>query len=57
MGEHDVRRQHDPAAMRKFTRQIIADVHALEHMLREDMFEKDVRRIGAEQELFLVDQR
>ena len=43
--------------MRSFTRQIINDVRALEHMLDEGMFETEVRRIGAEQELFLVDER
>jgi len=57
MGEHDVRQKQDPRAMRRFTRQIINDVRALEHMLAEGMFETDVRRIGAEQELFLVDER
>ena len=40
---------------RKFTRAILADVYALERMLREDRFESGVRRIGAEQELFLLD--
>jgi len=43
--------------MRLFTRQLMQDMQALEHMLRENMFETDIRRIGAEQELFLVDQR
>jgi CBS domain-containing protein len=55
MGEHDVKQSVDPAAMRRFTRQVIQDVRALEYMLENDMFEKGVRRIGAEQELFLVD--
>ncbi len=34
---------------------ILADVHALERMLDEDRFETGVRRIGAEQEMFLLD--
>ncbi|MEC7725270.1 MAG: hypothetical protein VYD05_07140, partial [Planctomycetota bacterium] len=34
---------------------ILADVHALERMLEEDRFESGVRRIGAEQEMFLLD--
>lgn len=57
MGLQDVKRSVSAADMRRFTRQIIQDVRALEHMLREGMFETDVRRIGAEQELFLVDDR
>lgn len=34
---------------------ILADVHALERMLNEDRFESGIRRIGAEQEMFLLD--
>ncbi|MGC6486206.1 MAG: glutamate-cysteine ligase family protein [Planctomycetota bacterium] len=34
---------------------ILADVHALERMLDEDRFESGIRRIGAEQEMFLLD--
>ncbi|MFN3239946.1 MAG: glutamate-cysteine ligase family protein [Planctomycetota bacterium] len=34
---------------------ILADVHALERMLDEDRFETGIRRIGAEQEMFLLD--
>ena len=34
---------------------ILADVHALERMLDEDRLESGVRRIGAEQEMFLLD--
>lgn len=34
---------------------ILADVHALQRMLDEDRFESGIRRIGAEQEMFLVD--
>jgi len=57
MGQHDVKQDSDEAALREFTQHLIQDVRALEHMLREDMFEEGVRRIGAEQELFLVDER
>ncbi|GMQ82317.1 MAG: glutamate-cysteine ligase family protein [Rhodothermia bacterium] len=57
MGEQDVRHKQDPGAMRRFTRQVINDVRAMEHMLQEGMFETGIRRIGAEQELFLVDDR
>lgn len=34
---------------------VLNDVHALEQMLETDMFETGRRRIGAEQELFLID--
>lgn len=37
-------------------RALLADVHALERMLEQDMFEIGVQRIGAEQEMFLIDQ-
>ena len=57
MGQHDVRQEADQAALRQFTRQLIQDVRALEYMLEQNMFERGVRRIGAEQELFLVDER
>ncbi len=43
--------------MRRFTRQLIQDVRALEYLLKENRFESGVRRVGAEQELFLVDDR
>ncbi|MFT5143964.1 MAG: CBS domain-containing protein [Rhodothermales bacterium] len=55
MGEHNVEHNVDPAATRRFTRQVIQDVRALEHMLSKGMFETGVSKIGAEQELFLVD--
>ena len=40
---------------RQFMRAILADLRALERMLAEGRFETGVRRIGAEQEMFLVD--
>jgi CBS domain-containing protein len=57
MGEHNVHRDADPAVLREFTNHLIQDVRAMELMLHEDMFETGVRRIGAEQELFMVDKR
>ncbi len=36
-------------------RALIGDLHAVERMLAEGLFERGVSRIGAEQELFLVD--
>ena len=40
---------------REFTTALLADVRALERMIAEKRFETDVRRIGAEQEMFLID--
>ncbi len=55
MGVHDVQDQFDESTLRSFTKQLLEDVRALELMLANQMFETDKRRIGAEQELFLVD--
>jgi gamma-glutamyl:cysteine ligase YbdK (ATP-grasp superfamily) len=57
MGEHNVRRDAEPSVLREFTNHLMRDVRALELMLHEDMFETGKRRIGAEQELFMVDER
>jgi CBS domain-containing protein len=55
MGERDgVRKLTESGEVREFTRQLLADVRALEQMLEQGMFEEDTRRVGAEQEMFLV---
>lgn len=54
MGRHDVQGTSDQE-LRAFMKAILRDVHALERMLKENRFEAGVRRIGAEQEMFLVD--
>ena len=41
---------------RRFMRAVLTDIQALERMQAEGLFERGVSRIGAEQELFLVDQ-
>ena len=55
MGEHKVKQAHDPEELQRFTRKLLRDLRALERMLDEELIESDVGRIGAEQELFLVD--
>ena len=40
--------------MQHFVRQLLRDVRALEYMLENDYFETDVTRIGAEQEMCLI---
>ncbi|MHC4922510.1 MAG: CBS domain-containing protein [Planctomycetota bacterium] len=55
MGEHSVAQDANEKERREFMRALLVDVQALERMLDGGAFEKDVRRIGAEQEMFLVD--
>ena len=55
MGTNQISEPSDPAQMRTFVRALLEDIHALERMLAEERFETGVRRIGAEQEMFLVD--
>ena len=43
-----------PEAIRAFTTSVLTDLRALEQMLRDGWIEEGVRRIGAEQEMFLV---
>jgi CBS domain-containing protein/gamma-glutamyl:cysteine ligase YbdK (ATP-grasp superfamily) len=42
---------------RAFMRHLLADLHALETLIDSGAIERDVRRAGAEQEVFLVDRR
>ncbi len=42
-------------ARRQFMRALLTDLRALDRLLAEDRFERGVSRIGAEQEMFLVD--
>ena len=41
--------------IRSFTRNLLRDLEALERMIEDGRLEREVRRIGAEQEMFLVD--
>jgi len=53
--EHkDVDGRLEGERQREFMTALLDDVRALEHMLGANMFESGVRRIGAEQELFLI---
>ena len=56
MGRHDVSVSDDAQDLRRFEERLVADADAMETMLREGMFETGVRRIGLEQEFFLVDE-
>ena len=55
MGEQDVSSRLDDQKLRAFTRAVLDDLRGLERLLEEGRFEKGVRRIGAEQEMFLID--
>ena len=55
MGDKTVTSHYDEQQMRAFTLGVLNDLQALEQMLDAGMFEEGVRRIGAEQEVFLVD--
>lgn len=56
MGAQDVQHEQDSRQKRQFITALLHDVQALEIMIERGMIESGVRRIGAEQELFLVDQ-
>ncbi|MDW8287044.1 MAG: CBS domain-containing protein, partial [Flammeovirgaceae bacterium] len=56
MGAKGVRIPQSQEDLNNFTRYLLKDIQALEKMLEEDWFEKDVIRIGAEQEICLVDE-
>ncbi len=43
--------------MQHFVKSLLDDVKALEYMIENDWFETDIVRIGAEQEMVLVDQK
>ncbi len=56
MGEQDVQGRLSGEQRRSISQAILDDLGALEHMLEKGMVERDRRRIGAEQELFLIDE-
>jgi len=55
MGEQQVNQSTDEELMRAFMKALLNDLRAFERLLETNMFEKSIRRIGAEQEYFLVD--
>jgi len=54
MGEQKVHEELGAEDLRRFMQRLLVDLRALERMLEEGMIERGVRRIGAEQEMFLV---
>ncbi|SFR39703.1 CBS domain-containing protein [Robiginitalea myxolifaciens] len=55
MGEKLLHEKTSLDDKREFVRHLLDDVHALEYLLENGLFEDDVVRIGAEQEICLVD--
>lgn len=55
MGEHNVKIPDAKKTRSVFIEHLIKDIKALEYMLQHDLIEKDIVRIGAEQEFCLID--
>ncbi len=56
MGQKDIKTPDAAGGeLRHFVRALLEDVRALERMIEEGRIESGVRRIGAEQEMFIVD--
>ncbi|WGH76464.1 CBS domain-containing protein [Tenacibaculum tangerinum] len=56
MGSQSVKAITTQKERKKFVYHLLKDVDAFERMIRDDLFEKGIQRVGAEQELCLVDQ-
>ncbi len=56
MGEERVQLATNKAEVQRFMKAVLQDIRALDQMLMADSFETDPIRIGAEQELCLIDQ-
>ncbi len=54
MGEHNVSVNQDPRQEQAFMKSLLADLAALEQMIITGKMESGIRRIGAEQEMFLI---
>src|SRR3954469_15062403 len=56
MGEHNVEHNLNEQNVQRFMKALLDDLRALDYMLDHDLIESGVRRIGAEQEMFLIDE-
>lgn len=54
MGDFNVKAVQDEKELQEFTKCLLKDVHALERMLEDKLFESGTIRIGAEQEMCLI---
>lgn len=55
MGEHNVNPDNSKAGQQAFMRSLLEEVRVLDLMISRGMIESGIRRIGAEQEMFIVD--
>jgi CBS domain-containing protein/gamma-glutamyl:cysteine ligase YbdK (ATP-grasp superfamily) len=55
MGQHQVEQEFDERKVQAFMSAVLDDLRALDYMIDNDCIESGVRRMGAEQEMFLVD--
>ncbi len=55
MGDQTANRDLSGEDLRAFMKRVLTDLRALEQMIAAGMIERGVRRVGAEQEMFLVD--
>src|SRR5204862_7993339 len=55
MGEHNVEQDFDERKFQAFMSAVLNDLRALDYMIDHDLIESGVHRIGAEQEMFLID--
>src|SRR5687768_7748211 len=55
MGEHQVEQQVDEKKAQAFMKALLEDLRALAFMLEDGRIESGVTRVGAEQEMFLID--
>lgn len=55
MGEHNVEQYADETKAQAFMKALLEDLRALAFMLEDGRVESGVQRIGAEQEMFLID--
>ena len=55
MGEHQVEQQVEEKKAQAFMKALLEDLRALAFMLEDERVESGVTRIGAEQEMFLID--
>jgi CBS domain-containing protein/gamma-glutamyl:cysteine ligase YbdK (ATP-grasp superfamily) len=55
MGEHNVEQNVDEKKSQAFMRALLEDLRALAFMLQDGRIESGITRVGAEQEMFLID--
>jgi CBS domain-containing protein len=56
MGQHEVEQMFGQHKLQLFMSAVLDDLRALDYMIEHDRLESGVHRVGAEQEMFLVDQ-